>query len=153
MFIEEIVQALRKARVRFGLAGGYAVALHGAVRGTVDINIVIPLEKKQFRAAQKALSQLGLVSRLPVDADQVFDFREEYIANRNLLAWDFCHPQDPSKRVDILITHDIREQEVTRIRAGELVIPILGIHSLIAMKKAAGRPQDLEDIRALGSLQ
>ncbi|MBW2275327.1 MAG: hypothetical protein JRG96_18835 [Deltaproteobacteria bacterium] len=153
MFIEEVVGALRQARVRFGIAGGYAVGLHGAVRGTVDLDLVIALEKRQFRAAQKALTSIGLAPRLPVDADQVFDFREEYIENRNLFAWSFIHPHDPTKLVDILITHDIREMDVVRIRVGDMTLPVVGVRDLIAMKREAGRPQDLEDVRALEGLR
>jgi hypothetical protein len=152
MFLKEVVNAFRQARVRFGVAGGHAVALHGAVRGTVDLDLVIALDKRQFRSAQKALLGMGLASRLPVDADQVFDFREEYIENRNLVAWNFYHPDDPTRLVDILITHDIREMDVVRVRVGDMTVPVVGIHDLIAMKREAGRRQDLEDVRALERL-
>ena len=144
---------MRRARVRFAVAGGYAVALHGATRGTVDLDLVITLEKKQFVAAEKALRSLGLEPRLPVDATQVFEFREEYIANRNLLAWSFHHPQDPTRLVDILIAHDLRDMEIQRMRFGSIMLPVIGRDALIAMKKTAGRPQDLEDVRALESLK
>ena len=152
MLLEEVVRAFRQARVRFGIAGGYAVALHGAVRGTVDLDLVIALEKRQFRSAQKALLGIGLAPRLPVDADQVFDFREEYIENRNLVEWNFYHPDDPTKLVDILITHDIREMDVVRIRVGDMTVPVVGLRDLIAMKREAGRRQDLEDVRVLEGL-
>ncbi len=152
MFLVELVEALRNARVRFAVAGGYAVALHGATRGTIDVDLVLALDRKQMRAAEKALLSLGLVSRLPVTADQVFDFREEYIANRNLIAWNFYHPNDPGKLVDILITHDLRKLKTTQVRVGRSVIPILDIPSLIAVKKVANRPQDVADIRALERL-
>ena len=153
MLIEDVTQAMRRARVRFAVAGGYAVALHGATRGTVDLDLVITLEKKQFVAAEKALRSLGLEPRLPVDATQVFEFREEYIANRNLLAWSFHHPQDPTRLVDILIAHDLRDMEIQRMRFGSIMLPVIGRDALIAMKKTAGRPQDLEDVRALESLK
>jgi len=153
MFIEEVVKALRAVRVRFAVAGGYAVTLHGAVRGTVDLDLVLSLERNQFVAAEKALCKLGLVARLPVSAAQVFDFREEYIANRNLIAWSFYAPDDPTKLVDILITHDVRELQVVQVRLGTMILPVVGLEALIDMKRAAGRAQDLEDVRALEKLR
>ena len=41
MFIHEICAALEHAEVSYAVVGGYAVALHGAVRGTVDVDVVI----------------------------------------------------------------------------------------------------------------
>jgi len=57
------------------LVGGYAVALHGAVRGTVDIDTVIQLKQNAFNNAEQAFKKLGLQPRLAVSADDVFLFR------------------------------------------------------------------------------
>ncbi len=56
------------------------------VRGTVDVDIVIQLKQSAFNKAEQALMELGLQPRLPVSADDVFLFREEYIKNKNLIA-------------------------------------------------------------------
>lgn len=77
MFVLNIVNALEKAGIRYALIGGYAVAMHGAVRGTVDIDLVIALDKAQYIALEQAMNQLGLISRLPVSAHEVFQFRED----------------------------------------------------------------------------
>lgn len=79
MFILTVVQSLNQHKVRYAVVGGYAVALHGAIRGTVDIDLVIGLEQAEFSRLQKAMEAIGLVSRLPVTAEEVFTFREEYI--------------------------------------------------------------------------
>src|SRR5579859_1436028 len=105
MFLFDVVLALQKAKVPFAVTWGYAVALHGAARGTVDLDIVLRRSKPHFVAAERALKDLGLVPRLPVTAAEVFDFREEYIKNRNLIAWSFYNPKDPTQIVDIIITH------------------------------------------------
>ena len=152
MFFYDVAAALEKAGVPFAIAGGYAVALHGAVRGTVDVDIVLRLARKSFLAAESALRGLGLTPRLPISAAEVFDFREEYIRNRNLVAWSFSNPRDPSQIVDVIITHDLSKLKVKRIKAGGRTLPVLSLPDLVAMKKASGRPQDLEDIRALEEL-
>jgi hypothetical protein len=153
MFLNEVSEALHAAGVPFAVAGGYAVALHGAVRGTIDVDLVLRLSKADFIAAEKALKSLGLSPRLPVSAEQVFDFRREYIENRNLVAWSFSDPKDPTRLVDIVITHDLAKLKATRVRTAGGIVPVLSVGDLIAMKKASGRPQDLEDIRALEELR
>lgn len=153
MLIYEVAAALEEARVPFAVAGGYAVAFHGAVRGTVDVDLILRLSRDHFIAAEVALNGLGLASRLPVTGAQVFDFREEYVKNRNLVAWSFFDPKDPSRIVDIIIIHDLSSLRVKRIQAGGRVLPVLALPDLIAMKRASGRPQDLEDVRALEELR
>jgi len=128
------------------------VALHGAIRGTVDIDVVINIDKSQFLAAEQALSAIGLHSRLPVSAAEVFDFREEYISNKNLIAWSFYNPTNPLEVVDILITHDLKKIRTISKKVGQLKLCVASIPDLIAMKKQASRPQDLEDIKALEKL-
>lgn len=153
MFLYAVSEALTRAKVPFAVAGGYAVALHGAVRGTVDVDIILALSKKQFIAAEAALRGLGLVPRLPVTAAEVFDFREEYIKNRNLIAWSFFDPKNAANVVDVIITHNLSALKTKKIPSGGRVLPVLALDDLIAMKKASGRPQDLEDIRALKELR
>ncbi len=153
MLLNDVASALEKAAVPFAIAGGYAVALHGAVRGTVDVDIVLRLSRRHFIKAEAALKTLGLAPRLPVTGAEVFDFREEYIKNRNLIAWSFFNPGDPTQIVDIIITHDLAKLKVARIKYGAHRLPVLALDDLIAMKRASGRPQDLEDVRALEELR
>lgn len=149
MFIFEAVDALEKAGVRFAVAGGHAVALHGATRGTLDVDIVLAMSKENFVAAEKALLSIGLASRLPVDAAEVFAFRKEYLERRNLIAWNFLDAKDPSRVLDIVLTWELKPGEVAKVRAAGREIPVLSKNALIAMKKASGRPQDLVDVEAL----
>ncbi len=152
MFIQNVIRALEKHKVSYALVGGYAVALHGAVRGTVNIDIVITLRKKLFEAAETAFKELGLQSRLPVTATEVYQFREEYIKNRNLIAWSFVNPDNPLEIVDIIITEDLNNISTVNKRAYGMNIKVVAIPDLITIKKKAGRPQDLEDIKALKKL-
>jgi hypothetical protein len=116
MLISRVAKAFKKHGVPFGVVGGYAVALHGAVRGTVDLDLVLRLRRKDFVAAAEALAGLGLQPKLPVTAGEVFDFREDYIARRNLVAWSFWNPTDPSEMVDVVITHDLDKMDIVTMR-------------------------------------
>ncbi len=152
MFLTKVISALEKANVRYALVGGYAVALHGAIRGTVDIDVVIALEKSQFIALASAMQEINMVSKLPVSAEDVFNFRQEYISNRKLIAWAFVNNSNPLELVDIIITHDADKINTVIKKMGNRKIRVAAIKELIAMKKCSARPQDLEDIKALEHL-
>jgi hypothetical protein len=147
--LETIVSTLKKGGVKCSLVGGYAVVLHGAVRGTVGIDIVIEHTLDQFESCEKALRSLGLVPRLPVTASEVFKFREEYIERRNLIAWSFIDPKQTMTVIDIIITDDLRKMKSVTKKFGAYTLPVIALEDLVAMKKKSGRPQDLEDIKML----
>ena len=153
MLIERLCSSLAAHRVPYALVGGHAVALYGAVRGTVDVDFVIQWSRKNLLQAEKALSECGLVSRLPISAKDVFEFRDEYIRNRNLIAWSFWNPRDPGEQVDLLINYDLTGHRVRRIRAQVGPIRLLNVEDLIKMKRASGRDQDLADVAALEKLR
>ncbi len=153
VFIQRVIQALQNHAIDYALIGGYAVALHGAVRGTVDIDIVVSLDKMIMRELESALHALGLEPLLPVSSDDVYAFREEYISRRNMKAWSFRNPSNPLEIVDVLITHDVNDIETVTKQAFGLEIKVISIPDLIAIKKQAGRPQDIEDITALEKLR
>jgi len=153
MFVLGVTGALARARVPYGLVGGYAVALHGAVRGTMDIDLVIRLEETQFVRTERALRSIGLEPRLPVTAREVFRFREGYIRNRNLIAWSFVNPSVPSELVDVVLTHDLADLKTVTIRVEDRRIRVVALDDLIAIKLQSDRPQDREDARALQTLR
>jgi hypothetical protein len=153
MFIHKVISVLEKSGIPYALVGGYAVTLHGAVRGTVDIDIAIAMDRVTFEKCEAALKSISLEPRLPVTAADVFNFRDEYINNRNMVAWSFSNPKNPLEMVDILITEDATRLKTIRKEAFGLKLSVVTISELIAMKKKSARPQDIEDIKALEILQ
>jgi hypothetical protein len=153
MLLLRVAQVFDRARVPYALVGGYAVALHGAVRGTVDVDLVIRLRESDFLRTERALRSLGLQPRLPVTASEVFRYREEYIRNRSLTAWSFVNPALPSEIVDVILTEDLARMKVKKIKARGQIIRVASIADLVRMKRASGRPQDLEDVEALRRLR
>lgn len=152
MWFLEVTRKLSAHKVRFAIAGGYGVALHGVVRGTVDIDLVIATDEENLSRLEKALGELRLVSRIPVTAKEIAKFRREFIERRNLIAWSFADPNNPSHIVDAIIAHEFRDREINIMQVHGEKVPVLSRRALIAMKEKAGRPQDLEDARALREL-
>jgi predicted nucleotidyltransferase len=147
MFVIEVVKALKEYKVPFAIVGGYAMAFQGVVRATMDVDFVINLKEGHLKETEKALKSVGLTSRIPVRAEDIFKFRQEYIEHRNLVAWSFVDFENPSRQVDILIICSTEDVEIVNISVGGIKIPVATLQSLIEMKKKAGRPQDLVDIK------
>lgn len=153
MFFKDVCQTLRSFDVEFAIAGGYACVLHGVVRGTIDIDIVLSVSEKNYLNAEAALKSIGLQPRLPVVADEVYRFRREYIDKRNMIAWSFVDFKDPGRVVDLLIASDLKKIRVVTKKVFGTEIPLVSLHDLIKMKRAAGRPQDIEDIKHLEAIR
>lgn len=152
MWFFRVIEKFRAEQVEFAVAGGFAVALHGAVRGTVDLDLVVVLTEGNLKKVERLLTELGLQSRIPVTASDIFKFRKEYIEKRNLIAWSFVNFKNPSQVVDIILTHDLKKMKLKHIPIHGVKVPVLSRQSLIEMKKEAGRPQDLEDVKALEAM-
>ncbi len=152
MFINKVCNAFEDAKIPYAVVGGIAVALHGVPRGTIDIDFVIKWTLENLKKTEEILKSLGLVSRIPVDAKSVYHFRDEYIQNRHLIAWNFYDPSRPNNEVDIVITYDLSQASTKTIKMPSGNIKVLSLKDLIAMKKASGRPQDLEDVKSLEQL-
>lgn len=149
MKLSEIVTELKAAKINYMIVGGYAVNFHGYSRNTVDIDLIIKLTLANLKKVEKILNGLGMVSKLPIDAASVFNFREEYIKNRNMIAWNFYSEENPTDQVDILITHDVSDFKAEKFKVGDIIFKVISKDDLIAMKKESAREKDLLDIKEL----
>ena len=150
--IENVVKALNNHKIPYAIVGGVAVALHGAPRGTVDLDIVIKHKAEFFESVEICLKSMGFLPRLPVTAREVFNFKNEYITRRNMIAWSFYNPTNPLEVVDIILTHDLSDMKSVNMKMGLSTLRVLSVQDLIRMKSKSGRPQDIEDIRVLKEL-
>jgi hypothetical protein len=152
MFLVNLVKKLNQNNLPYALVGGHAVAFHGAVRGTMDVDLILKWSLKTLEDTEALLKSMNLLPRLPITAKDVFHFKEEYINNRNLIAWNFYNPIKPSQQVDIILTHDLSKLDFITVNYQETPIRIIAKKDLIQMKKQSGRQQDLLDIEALEKL-
>lgn len=150
--LQKVCTCFENHKIPYAIVGGYAVALLGAARGTVDVDFITKLEEQTFLKIEEAFKSLGFIARLPVTAKEVFAFREEYIEKRNLIAWSFYNPRNPLEIVDIIITEDLNECTTVNKTLDGKKIKVLSKADLIRMKRKSGRPQDLIDIEALEKL-
>ena len=69
------------------------------------------------------------------------------------MAWNFYNPEDPSEQVDLVIAYNLAGKRTITVELSDGPVQVLAIDELIDMKRASGRPQDLEDARALELLR
>jgi hypothetical protein len=143
---------LEARQVKYALVGGYAVALHGAVRGTVDIDLILDWQLANLQRAEESLKALGLRSLHPIDAQTAFRDKELLIREKNMIAWSFYNLDNPAQVIDIIITNDLHDKTLVTFLIQEQPVKVLAKHDLIRMKQESGRPQDIEDINALEAL-
>lgn len=152
---DAIIAALEQAGVRYVVAGGMAVNLHGHLRFTKDIDLLIDLAPANASHAMRVFASLGLQPRVPVPIEDFADasIRDDWFHNRNMLVFQLWHPTDPFCTVDVFIRNpidfDSLWQRSELVELGSTPCRIAGIEDLIAMKNDAGRPQDLRDIEEL----
>ena len=153
-----IFATLQAAKVKYLVVGGVAVVLHGFPRFTADLDLVIALEPSNVVAALHALEGLGYRPRAPVDARGLADpeTRRAWIEDKNLTVFALWSPAHPATEIDIFVEEPFPFDEAyaraSRAELGAIHVAVASIPDLIAMKRRAARPKDLEDIRALEAL-
>lgn len=133
--------------------GGIAIQAYGGQRLTQDLDVAIGASTENL--ARLAAALLDLDARILGPAGQ----RSRSVPTAALLGssdqWHLITPHGPLDIVT-LPAHlgsfaDMRAR-AHEVRLGELSIPIAHRDDLMRMKRAAGRPQDLADIRLLEAL-
>ena len=155
----DLLFALNKARVRFLIAGGVAVNLHGVPRFTQDLDLVVDLAPKNASRFVDVMTRQGYKPRVPVDPQQLADpgMRRVWRREKNRLVFTFYHPTRPLEMVDVFVDlpqpYGGLHRDRTVIRQGGLRVPLLSIAHLIRFKTGTGRRQDAADIENLRVLQ
>ena len=153
-----LLRALHEHGIEHIVVGGFAVNAHGFIRVTKDLDIVPS-------PAQENLEKLAAMLR---DHDarilDTGDFENEEIpANPTELSGlemggNFCLLTDIG-RLDVMQwlsgieTDDLYgelDPDIVEGSVDGIPVRVCGLEHLRAMKRAAGRPQDLEDLKRLG---
>ncbi len=156
--IETVLQALNTAGVRYLVVGGVAVVLHGHLRTTADLDLVVQLDPTNLLRALRSLSEIGFRPRAPVALEDLADpaIRKSWIQEKNLMVFSLWHPDLAAFDVDLFVQEPFDFDEVWERRIDvtldRTIAPVIGLEDLINLKQEAGRPRDLEDVCALKTL-
>lgn len=145
--IEEFNQLARMLEVngvRYAIAGGMAMALHGLVRATEDMDVLLhPADAEKLVAALRSAGYL--------EKTTAWSFRSSGLTLRRLI-----RPEPGTESfamVDLLLADDPAVQ-VMLARAetvpwGGGSVSVLARADLVELKRRANRPVDQSDVRRL----
>lgn len=156
--IEHVLEALSQAEVRYLVVGGVAVVLHGHLRTTLDLDLVVQLDPENLEAALRTLGDLGFQPQAPVALDSFADprNREAWFHEKNMTVFSLWNPEQQGFAVDLFVQEPFdfpaayERSALIQIQGSD--VHVLSLEDLIAMKRAAGRPQDRLDIESLEGL-
>jgi hypothetical protein len=144
-----LLRSLVEADVRFVLVGGFAGTMLGSPRTTVDLDVVYARDPENLRRLAGALAPLspylrgaprGLPFRLDVSTlERGLNFTLTTTAGDLDLLGEIVG----GGRYEQLVTH------ATGLRVFDLPVMVVTLPYLIHLKRAAGRPKDLEAIAEL----
>ncbi|MGN6372934.1 MAG: hypothetical protein ACTHM1_08070 [Solirubrobacteraceae bacterium] len=149
----ELFEVLVAFRVEYVTIGGIAIQAHGGQRLTQDLDLAVASSPENFKRLEGALLDLDARILGPDGG------RSRETPSAALLAssdqWHLITAHGPLD-VITLPAHlgsfaDMRAR-AHEVRLGDLLVPIAHRDDLLEMKRAAGRPQDLADVRLLESL-
>lgn len=149
---ERVALAARQLGIESALIGAYALAVHGVVRATSDIDLATAVQPSLLGDLRRALEETGLHTELryPDEQDDLGGV---------LVAWeqvdDDGDPIDPVEVVNFFNPYRPRQNPaagaiaaaITMVEKPGLRFPRLA--DLIAMKLDAGGPEDILDVQKL----
>src|SRR3989344_5529418 len=103
MYYEEVFKAFEENNVRYLVVGGVALVLHGVVRLTGDLDLMIDLEPANVKQFLNVMAGLGYKPKLPVRAAEFAEQakREEWIKEKGMKVFPFIHEKDDFKIIDV----------------------------------------------------
>ena len=155
---QEVFEALNKAKVDYLVCGGAAVVMLGFSRLTIDLDIIVSLEKDNLKNLYDVLKKLSYKSNIPIKEEEFI--RKEKLAKlsreKNMKVVSFYNTKDPFRVIDVgvnlpNIPKILKNKKYIKIK--NINIPIIFIGDLIKMKKDLARPQDLIDVDNLNRIK
>ena len=137
----ELCRRLNEAEARYVLIGGFAVILHGFVRGTKDIDLLVDASADNIERIRRALSHLADNAVQDVGDDEVTRYAVVRVADEIVV--DLM-----ARACGIDFEQASRESGVETIEVEGVAIPVATKSMLIRMKDTV-RPSDAADVEYL----
>lgn len=154
---DELIAALKAGGVDYVLIGGLAVAAHGFPRATKDIDIVPDPEPGNLQRLSDVLRRIDArhfgagdfdPAEFPFDPLDPSDLRAggNFVLATRLGRLDIMQwvPGVPGE-----LAFEHLSEAAVETSLGDLAVRVCSRSDLVAMKRAAGRPQDLVDLEHL----
>jgi hypothetical protein len=142
---EEFLRLLNGKKVEYVIVGGYAVAFHGHVRFTKDLDILFRNSPQNIIKLRNVLNQFGF----PGDSLEDVAFSEQGKVVRMGISPVMIELINAISGISFETAWNNRVQGPF----GAVKVNFLSKKDLLKNKKAAGRKQDLADIEKLKSFE
>ncbi len=122
------------------LIGGFAVILHGFVRSTKDVDLLVDPSEENIRAVKRAMSTLPDNAAALLADDEVLQYKvvriaDEIVVDLLAAACGVTYPEAAESEIETFTVHDVK-------------IPVASKQILIRMKNTI-RESDALDVRFL----
>ncbi len=147
--LDRLLRSLVEGGVDFVVVGGVAVIVQASPRFTDDLDIAYSLNQDNLDRLGVVLTALGARLR-GVDADLPFAPDGQTLRRAQMLTLTTADGD-----IDLLAepagspSYATLKRNANRIDLDGVTVPVASVDDLIAMKRAAGRPQDLVDLESL----
>ncbi len=154
--IGELIEVLARHQVDYVVIGGVATQVHGHRRTTMDLDLTPDPDPQNLSRLGAALSELEARPR-----EQQLENAELAAADPERLAIAAIVPPLLTRHGQVHILKEPKgARPFAKLREAALVVELDGVgvaiaslDDLIRMKRAAGRPSDLEDIATLAEAE
>lgn len=142
----DLLSAFQEAEVEYVVMGAHALAAHGVVRASGDLDVFVRPRPTNAARVICALEAFGAPLQLHGVSETDFS-REGTVYQLGL----------PPRRIDILtavsgLTFDQARDGGMTLQIGDVEFQVPSRENLLLNKRASGRPKDLEDARWLQEL-
>jgi predicted nucleotidyltransferase len=157
--IPDILRALTDSGVQFVLVGGFAVQLHGFVRTTIDLDLVLAMDDLNLTKFIAVANQFGLAPVIPVSIEYLKHAKQidQWHRDKGMLAFALREPQPAGAVIDVLVRPEVTfndlQADAAKVDLFDRTVKIASIEHLLFMKRIANRPKDRIDIEALEKIQ
>jgi hypothetical protein len=138
--LRDVFASFQKHRVKYLVIGGVASVLHGVPRATFDLDISIDPTIENATNLLAAMMEANLGTAELITA-------EEVLANEITIFQDRVRIDVQTSTPGLVFADAWKNRETMKYQGQEFYV--VSKNDLIASKKAAGRPVDLEDVRLL----
>ncbi len=140
--IAALSRLLKARKLRWYVFGAQAAIAYGSPRATMDVDVTVMVADPQVKPLIAALKKAGFLARV--------DDIEPFLARTRVLPLWFKKTQMP---LDLVQARDGLEnaflERARTIDLGGVKAPVISPEDLVVAKLFAGRPRDVDDVRAV----
>lgn len=151
---DEILRRLVVADAKFVVIGGLALGARGVVRATKDIDIVISPDPANLKAvAEVAVAAGGHVQRDEALLGTPFSIAAELASGEQMAIDTDLGRLDIVQGLEGVPSFDELRSRASEAEVLGVTVAVCSVEDLRAMKRAAGRGQDLVDLENLDAAE